>query len=289
MSLVEYAQNLPWLSYATHALGIALVWVIVWILVRYLGRWIANLDQHLEGFALDPREMKVLDRVLDYTIIVIGVVITLSILGVSEFLYSALTAAGVISIIIGFAVKDVAANVISGVFILLDQPFMPGDFVKIGDHSGTVDKISLRSTQLVTPDGPVITIPNNKMATEPTINYSMAATRRMEITVSVPKDSDMGQALQILHDVAQSESRLLEEKDFTLLVNDIGDYAVDLLLRCYAPKGIWEQVRSDLRRCIVEEFQRRGLELAVPVSKTRVPGQVGVRIVTPVARPGNDA
>jgi small conductance mechanosensitive channel len=280
MSLVDYAQNLPWLSYATQALAIVLVWVIVWILVRYLGRWIVNLDQHLEGFALDPREMKVLDRVLDYTIIVIGAIITLSILGVSEFLYSALTAAGVISIIIGFAVKDVAANVISGIFILLDQPFMPGDYVQIGDHSGTVEKISLRSTQLVTLDGPVVTIPNNKMATEPTTNYTVATIRRMEIIVSVPKDSDLSPALQVLHDVAQSEDRLEEDKDITLLVDGIGDYAVDLKLRCHVPQELWEQVRSDLRRRIVEEFQRRGLELAVPVSKTHVPGRVGVSIVT---------
>jgi small-conductance mechanosensitive channel len=267
MPLIDYLQNLPWASYATRAFAILVVWVIVWILVRYLSRWIAKLDEHLEGIDVDPREMKVLDRVLDYLAIIIGVIITFSILGINEFLYSALTAAGVISIIIGFAVKDIAANFISGIFILLDQPFVSGDFVEIGNHSGTVRRISLRSTEIVTFDGPVVNIPNSKMATEATVNYSVAAMRLVEIKVSVPKDSDLSQAIRVLHEVAETESRRVPDKDITILVADIAEYAVDLLLRCFAPNDVWISVRSDLRQRIVEEFQRRGLELAMPAYK----------------------
>lgn len=267
MTFIDYVKTLPWAAYAMRAVAIFVVWVIVWILVRYLSRWITNLDEKIEGFDIDPREMKVLDRVLDYLTIVVGAIITFALLGVSELLYSALTAAGVISIIIGFAVKDVAANFISGIFILLDQPFVSGDFVEIGSYSGTVRKVSLRSTQIVTMEGPVVTIPNSKMATEPTINYSVAEIRMIDIGVSVPKDSDLVQAVQALHDVAQSESRLEADKDITIFVQDIGEYAVDLLLRCYTPASVWLQAQSDLRQHVVEEFQRRGLELAVPVYK----------------------
>ncbi len=271
MSLTEYLQTLPWATYVTRVVTIVLAWAVVWILVRYLSRWIASLDERIEGFDIDPREMKVLDRVLDYIVIAAGVIFTLSILGVTELLYGALTAAGVIGIIIGFAVKDVAANFVSGVFILLDQPFIIGDFVEIGDYSGTVRKVSLRSTQIVTLSGPVVTIPNSKMATEPTINYSVASVRRIEVTVSVPHDSDVGRAIQVLRDLAQSESRLQADKGVTIQVDSLREYAVDLLLLCYAPSDVWVQVRSDLRQRIVEEFQRQGLELAVPVRKNLYP------------------
>lgn len=268
MSFVEYLQNLPWLTYGTRALAILVVWVMVWILVRYLSHWITHLDENFTHVDIDPREMKVIDRALDYIMVIIGAVITFSILGVSEFLYSALTAAGVISIIIGFAVKDVAANFISGIFILIDQPFVVGDFIQIGGYSGTVRKIALRSTQLVTFQGPVVTIPNSNMATEATVNYSIAATRLVEIKVSVPKDGDLGEAIQLLRDVGQSESRFEADKDITLLVDDIAEYAVDLLLRGFTSSDQWLAVQSDLRRRIVDEFQQRGLELAVPVRKT---------------------
>jgi small-conductance mechanosensitive channel len=273
MPLIEYLQGLPWAIYATRALTILVVWVLVWILVRYLSRWITGLDEKLDSFDIDSREMKVWDRVLDYLAIIIGAIITFSVLGVSEVLYSALTAAGVIGIVIGFAVKDIAANFISGIFILLDQPFVSGDFVEIGSFSGTVSKISLRCTQIVTFEGPVVNIPNNKMATEPTINYTVAVMRLVEIKVSVPKGSDLDMSIQVLRDVAETESRRVPDKDITILVADIGEYAVDLLLRCFAPNDVWLQVRSDLRRRIVEEFQQQGLELAVPVQKTLYPDQ----------------
>jgi small-conductance mechanosensitive channel len=105
------------------------------------------------------------------------------------------------------------------------------------------------------------------MATEPTVNYSITPTRLIEIKVSVPNDSDIGQAIQVVRDLAQSESRLESDKGTTILVDDIGEYAVDLMLRCYASSTGWMQIRSDLRQRIVEEFQRRGLEIAVPVRK----------------------
>jgi small conductance mechanosensitive channel len=267
MSILDYLQGLPWATYAARAIAIVVVWVIVWILVRFLSRWITRLDEQLEGIDIDPREMKVLDRILDYITITIGAIITFAIMGISEFLYSALTAAGVISIIIGFAVKDVAANFISGIFILLDQPFVSGDFVEIGSYSGTVRKISLRSTELVTFEGPVVCIPNSKMATDPIVNYSTAALRLVEVKASVPKDSDLGQAIQLLHDVGESDTRRLTEKGVTILIADIGEYAVDLLLRVFVPADVFIQAQSDLRQRVVEEFQQRGLELAFPAIK----------------------
>jgi len=276
MAFIQDVQNLPWSDYGLRAIAIILVWVAVWLLTRYLSRVINNLDQHLPGIDIDDREMRALDRLLDYVIITIGVIATLAILDLTRLFFSALTAAGIITIVVAFAAKDVAANFISGIFILLDQAFVAGDFIEVGSYSGTVRKISLRSTEIVTFEGPVVTIPNSKMATDPTINYSIAAKRLVDIKVVVPKDSDLGRAVQVLRDVAASESRLKADEDITILVADIGDYGVDLLLRCFTPNDVWLQVRSDLRHRIVEEFQRQGLELAVPVQKTLYSNQARV-------------
>jgi small conductance mechanosensitive channel len=273
MAFIQDVQTLAWIAYMLRVFAIALVWVAVWLLTRYLSQVINNLDDNLPGIDIDDREMKALDRLLDYVIIIVGAITTLAILGLTRLFFSALTAAGVITIIVAFAVKDVAANFISGIFILLDQPFVSGDFIEIGSFSGTVRKISLRSTEIVTSEGPVVTIPNSKMATDPTVNYSIAAKRLVEIKVTVPTDCDLGRAIQVLRDVAGSESRLKADENVTVLVADIGEYGVDLLLRCFAPTDAWLQVRSDLRRRIVEEFQRQGLELAVPVQKTLYPDQ----------------
>jgi len=113
------------------------------------------------------------------------------------------------------------------------------------------------------------------MATDPTVNYSIAARRLVEIKVGVPHDCDLGRAIQVLREVASSESRLQDGEDISVLVTDIGEHGVDLSLRCFTPKDVWLQVQSDLRRHIVEEFQRQGLEIAVPVQKTFYSNQPG--------------
>ena len=85
-------------------IALALVWVVVWILVRYLSCWIQTLDSQIEEIDIDPRDLKTMDRLLDYLIIIVGIIISLAILNVTSLLYSALTAVGIVSVMIGFAV-----------------------------------------------------------------------------------------------------------------------------------------------------------------------------------------
>ncbi|MDY7041273.1 MAG: mechanosensitive ion channel, partial [Chloroflexota bacterium] len=144
--LLNQVQTFLTSEFSRRLLGVVAVWVLVYVLVRYLARWVVALDEQIEEFDIDPRELKTLDRLTDYALITLGVIATLSILQLTQLLYSVMTAAGVIGVVVGFAVKDVAANFISGIFILLDRPFVSGDAIKIADYSGKVQRVSLRST-----------------------------------------------------------------------------------------------------------------------------------------------
>ena len=253
------------------AVAVVGVWVLVYILVRYLDHWIVALDKQTEEIDIDPRELKTLDRLLDYALIAVGVIATLSILNLTSLLYSMMTAAGVIGIVIGFAVKDVAANFISGIFILLDRPFVTGDSIRVGEYSGRVQRVRLRSTEIATFEGPVVTMPNQILATTPVINYTVNAVRRANVTVSVLSNTDLGQALVVLRAVGEAEERRVKDRDVQVFVSDVREYVIDLTLQCYFPNDVWFAARNDLRRAVVEEFKRRGLELAVPVRKNLYP------------------
>ncbi|RLC73092.1 MAG: hypothetical protein DRI52_02460 [Chloroflexi bacterium] len=251
--------------------AVAGVWVLVYVLVRYLDHWIVALDKQTEGIDIDSRELKTLDRLLDYALIAVGVIATLSILNLTSLLYSVMTAAGVIGIVIGFAVKDVAANFISGVFILLDRPFVVGDSIRVGEYSGRVQRVRLRSTEIATFEGPVVTMPNQILATTPVINYTVNAVRRAKITVSLLGDADLEQAVDAMRTVAEAEERRVKDRDVQVFISDVREYVIDLTLQCYFPNDVWFAAQSDLRRAVVEEFKRRGLELAVPVRKNLYP------------------
>jgi small-conductance mechanosensitive channel len=247
--------------------GLVIVWAIVYVLVRYLSRWITHLDEHSAHLEVNPRDLKTVDRLLDYVIILIGLIVSLAVLGWTSLLYSALTAAGLFSVIIGFAVKDVASNFISGIVILIDQPFAPGDYIEIGDYSGTVRDISLRSTALTTPDGPVVYIPNSILAVEPTINYSIAEDRRISFPISIANEADIGRAIEIIRQVLEDEAGLLAERPQSVRVDEVREYAVDIGVTCYAPNDTWLDLSSELKQQVVNALQENGIELAVPVRK----------------------
>jgi len=255
-------------EYGRRILGLIITWVIVWLLVRYFSRALERLDDRIKGLDIDTREMKTLDKLLDYLFIVIGTLVTIAILNLTSVLYSILTAAGIVTIVIGFAVQDVAANFISGIFILLDQPFVRGDSIQIGDFSGTVQRISLRSTEIATLDGPLVSMPNSTVATTPIINYSINEERRVNLTVAISKETDLRAAIETLRHLAEGEERRVPEKDLSLYVSDVSDGAIALTIMFYTPTEAWFATTNDFRRSIVEEFERRGLELAMPVYKS---------------------
>jgi small conductance mechanosensitive channel len=215
-----------------------------------------------------------LDRLLDYGVIAVAVMISISILGWSQALYSLLTAAGVIGIIVGFAVKDVAANFISGVFILIDQPFVVGDDVSVSDYSGTVTEISLRSTGITTWDGPVVSIPNSTMAITPVINYSVNPTRRVNVTFSIAYEEDVDNALDVVRTVIGAEERRDQDQEATIYVSDVREYAIDITALFHVPRADWFAVLKGFRPRVLAEFRRRGVELAVPVRKNVYLGEV---------------
>lgn len=255
-------------EYGWRILEVAITWVIVWLLVRYLSRLLERLDERVKSVDIDTRDMKTLDKLLDYFFIAIGILVTVAIFNLTSVLYSMLTAAGIVTIIIGFAVRDVAANFISGIFILLDQPFVYGDSVKIGEFSGTVQRISLRSTEIVTFDGPIVSMPNSIVATTPVVNYSINKERRVNLTVAISQETDLRAAIETLRQLAEKEERRIPEKDISLFVSDVRDGAIILTVMFYTPATVWAAVTNDLRRSIVEEFKKRGLELAMPVYKS---------------------
>ena len=267
-------QSIVTHEYFGKGIGIAITWIVAWVLVRYLSKWIKAFDKRIQEVDIDARELGTLDRLLDYLVIIVAIVVTVYILGLSEALYSLLTAAGVIGIIVGFAVKDVAANFISGIFILIDQPFAVGDAIEIGDYGGAVQKISLRSTELATWDGPVVSIPNSTMATTPVINYTVNLTRRVDVTFSIAYEEDVDNALNAVRTVIEAEDRRSQDTSVYVYVSDVREYAIDVRALFHVPSQDWFSVLMDFRLKVLGEFRRRGVELAVPVRKTLYLGEI---------------
>ena len=96
-----------------------------------------------------------------YTVLTVGVVSALGQVGINTG--SLLASLGIAGLTIGFAARDALSNIISGIFIFWDRPFVIGDLIEVNSQYGRVDRITLRSTRVVTVDGRMLAIPNAAM------------------------------------------------------------------------------------------------------------------------------
>ena len=95
------------------------------------------------------------------------------------------TGLGLGGLAFALAAKDVAANIIAGIFIILDKPFSVGDWVSSDLLEGTIESISFRTTKIRTFDQALITVPNSKLANEPVTNYSRRGKRRVNFNLAI--------------------------------------------------------------------------------------------------------
>ena len=117
---------------------------------------------------------------------------------------SVATALGLGSVAIGFALKDILSNLVSGVLILAMRPFAIGDQIVIGDTEGTVEEIELRATQIRTYDGRLVLVPNGEVFTSRITNNTASPLRRASVYVYLGYKTDTGRALSLILDTVRS-------------------------------------------------------------------------------------
>lgn len=253
----EYEQIIP----------IIVVWIITVIFIKYFGNFIKKMDELSESFDISSRTYKTIDRMLDMLAILLAVGISLNILGLSGVLYASLGAIGVMGLIIGMAIKDITANIFAGFMMVFNPSFLVGEYIEVDKYGGTVEKISLRMTELKRSDGVIMILPNTLLTTKPVINYSAATNRRIEITVAIAKESDVEKALKILRTSAEEHDQTVPSEDINVVLIDVKDYAVDLTLRFWVPKSSLRSSTSEVLKIIHESFIENNVELSVPLRK----------------------
>ena len=144
---------------------------------------------------------------------------------------------------IGLAIQGSLANFVGGVLILLLKPFKVGDYIKedAGGNEGTVTTIELFYTKLTTPDNKVIVLPNGTLANSSLTNVTACDSRRMDIIVGISYDSDIRLAKEAMQRVLDADEAVLKEKDHFVYVDELGESAVNMGIRCwFSMDGYWQ-------------------------------------------------
>lgn len=144
-----------------------------------------------------------------------------------------LTSAGVLSLTLGFALKDALSNVISGFLIFLDRPFTIDDLVEIDGQYGRVDRITLRTTRIVTNDGRMLAVPNSVVMNKTIASYTNFPNLRIDIRVTVAVTENLDRVRSILLNLIQQDPDYLMEPAPRMVVVALNDYNIAIELQAW--------------------------------------------------------
>ncbi|WP_421292578.1 mechanosensitive channel MscK [Aeromonas taiwanensis] len=199
---------------------------------------------------------------LNYVLIGVGSLVALSMMGVQ---WDKLQwVAGGLSVGIGFGMKEILSNFVSGIIILFERPVRIGDTVTIGTFSGTVSKIRIRATTLTDFDRKEVIIPNQQLMTERLINWSLSDTiTRVIVKVGVAYGSDLELTRKLLNQAAMENSRVLKDPEPIVYFLTFGASTLDHELRFFVSElGDRNPAIDELNRRIDVLFREHGIEIA---------------------------
>ena len=199
---------------------------------------------------------------LSYALAGIGIVATLSTLGVSWDKLQWLVAA--LSVGLGFGLQEIFANFISGLIILFERPVRIGDVVTIGNLSGTVSRIRIRATTITDFDRKEIIVPNKTFITGQLVNWSLHDTvTRVTIRIGVGYGSDLELVRKLLYQAANENPRVLKEPAPLVYFLNFGESTLDHELRIHVRElGDRNPATDEINRFIDAEFKKHGINIA---------------------------
>lgn len=250
--------------------------VVTFALVFFAGyivtRWVQRILRLsiLPQFAVDAGATAAIVTIIGYVGIIAAALIAIATTGLD--LTSLAFVAGALSVGLGFGLQSVVENFTSGIILLLERPVREGDWIEVGEHSGIVRKISVRSTRLETWDRHDIIIPNSQLVTESVKNLSLGDhAGRIVMDVSVAYDSDLQRVRELLLEIAAAHEQVLDEPPPAVTLDRFGDNAIQLRLFSFVSDvTIGPGVRSALNFEIARRFPDEGIRIPFPQREVHV-------------------
>ncbi len=236
--------------------------VATWVAARNLPSLLEIIL--LQYFSISAGSRYAARTLTGYVIVATGLVLVFKAMGGDWAQIQWLVAA--LSVGIGFGLQEIVANFISGLIILFERPIRVGDYVTVGDTDGTVTRIQIRATTILTRDRKELLVPNKEFITGRLLNWSLSdQTTRLKLVVGIPYGANVKLAEKLMLQAAQEHPRVQKEPRPFVYFESFGDSALILELRCVIDNVDYRVVTlSELHHAIDEKFREAGMEIPFP-------------------------
>ncbi|MBA3662326.1 MAG: mechanosensitive ion channel family protein [Gammaproteobacteria bacterium] len=208
----------------------------------------------------------VIARLAQWGFILAGILISLAVIFPSITPADLLAGLGLGGLALSFAFKDILQNYLSGVLILLQEPFKIGDEIKYKDFEGAVEFVDTRTTFLKSYDGRRILIPNGEIYTNAITVNTTYGMRCSEYDIGIGSSDDLQKASQIIREILGSINTIIKEPAPEVIIVELGAYYNSLRARWWtAPKQLEVlRIRGKVLSGIKKRFHEEGIDIPFP-------------------------
>ncbi len=216
-------------DFGPKVIGAILIWIIGSWIIKKIMKGIIKL---MTIRSYDESLQKFLSNLLGWILKIVLILAVLGTVGVETTSFAAILAAA--GLAVGLALQGSLANFAGGVLIMIFKPIKIGDLIEAQGVLGVVKEIEIFTTKLSTPENKEAIIPNGTLSNGNIINYTSQGTLRVDLNIGIGYGDDMKKAKDVITKVLTDNPKVLKEPAPTVAVSELGDNAVNIVVRPYA-------------------------------------------------------
>lgn len=241
--------------------------IIVLVVTTFLTRFVRIvLDLELFSRYEMPRGVPTaIQMLIRYLIITVGILLALSVLGIEMSDLSLV--AGALGVGIGFGLRNIMANFVSGVLLVFERPVQMGDVVEVGGIFGDVHRIGVRATTIKTYDGSEVIVPNADFITKEVTNWTLSSKlRRVKTAYKVAFGNHPSEVIAIMKRVVEAHPDIKDDPEPKVLFEGYGDYYLEFTVYYWVEERLLD-VKSETAIAIYDALIEAGIRMPVPQSE----------------------
>jgi small conductance mechanosensitive channel len=271
-------RAIPLIVFAIVVLSSA--WLVTSVLSRVLQR---SLVQRLPSHLL----RKTAARAIGTLFFLVVLFLVLQVAGLTRLALTVAGGTGVIGLALGIAFKDITENFLASIYLSIQKPFEIADLVQIDGILGYVQRVTARTTILMTLDGNHVQIPNSTVFKNTLRNFTSNPNRRLDFQIGIGYDDPITKAQAVAMKVLHDHAAILKDPEPWVLVESLGSSTVNLRVYLWLDGTIHNplKVQSAAIRLIKRAMQDAGISLPDEAREILFPNGVPVQIT----RNGDDS
>jgi small conductance mechanosensitive channel len=242
-----------------------LVLVGFWLAAKLVRSLILRL---LHRVSHSEQVTRLLAQTVFLALLAAGFFISLGIVGLQKTVASLLAGAGILGLALGFAFQDIAANFMAGIYLSIERPFRVGHLIQTKDFLGVVQRVHLRWTEVATPQGQLVLIPNKQVFENPITNFTTSGKRRVDVKLGVSYNDDLAKVREVTLKTLEQISVRKPDTGVEMFFEKLGDSTIDLVARFWidftSKQSEYLAAQSEAIEKLKKAYDDNGISLPFP-------------------------